>query len=152
MAKKPKKTTATTPKPAATDVTRPKRTARRRRNGAKTPASEARFLDALRKAKSIGAAAKAAQVDRRTVYRWREADPAFAESWDEAWDVGTDHLEDIALRAAQRGSERVLIALLRSRRPERFARTDVHHAGSLELTLTNAAAALDVKLARLPKR
>jgi hypothetical protein len=139
-------------KPDASHATCPKRTDHRRRNGAKTPASEARFLDALRKAKSIGAAAHAAGVDRRTVYRWREADAAFGECWDEAWDVGTDHLEDIALRAAQRGSERVLIALLRSRRPERFARTDVHHAGSLELTLNNAAAALDAKLARLARK
>jgi len=125
------------------------RTPRRHRNSRRTPAAEDKFLTALRAGKSIATAARAAGIGRRTAYDWRDRDPAFAESWDEAWDVGTDYLEDLALKGAEQGSERLLLALLKARRPERYARTVVEHEGSLEVALRHASDTLDQKLARL---
>jgi hypothetical protein len=127
------------------------RTSRKRRNSRRTPEAEEQFLAALRAGKSIAGAAGAAGLGRRTVYDWRERDPAFLERWDEAWDEGTDRLEDLALRGAEEGSERLLLALLRARRPERYARTVVEHDGSLEVALRHASETLDQKLARLPQ-
>ena len=98
------------------------RTSRVRRNSRRTPEAEAKFISALRAGKSIAAAARAAGVGRRTVYDWRDRDAAFAARWDEAWDVGTDHLEDLALKGAEQGSERLLLALLKARRPDRYQR------------------------------
>lgn len=45
---------------------------------------------------------------------------AFAAEWDEAVDEGTDVLEDVAFRRAVDGSDRLLIFLLKARRPEKF--------------------------------
>jgi hypothetical protein len=126
------------------------RTPRPHRNSRRTPEAEAKFLAALTGGQSIAAAARAAGIGRRTAYDWRDRDPAFATTWDEAWDVGTDHLEDLALKAAEKGSERMLICLLRARRPERYARTVIEHEGNLEVVLRHASETLDQKLSRLP--
>jgi hypothetical protein len=136
----------------ATRRSRTARTSRVHRNSRRTPEAEAKFLAALRLGKSIAAAARAAGIGRRTSYDWRDRDPAFASAWDEAWDVGTDHLEDLALKGAERGSERLLLALLKARRPERYARTVVEHEGNLEVVLRHAAESLDQKIARLAAR
>ena len=133
----------------STRRSRTARTHRARRNSRHTPKAEAKFLVALRFGKSIAAAAHSAGVGRRTVYDWRDRDPAFAAGWDEAWDVGTDHLEDLALKGAERGSERLLLALLKARRPERYARTLIEHEGSVEVLLRHASDTLEQKLARL---
>jgi hypothetical protein len=132
-------------KPPRTD-----RTLRSRRNGRRTPEAERKFLDALSDGKSIAAAARAAIVGRRTAYDWRDRDPAFAARWDEAFDEGTDKLEDLALKGAEQGSERLLLALLKARRPERYQRMQIEHSGSLEVMLNHAAETLAQKLARLP--
>ena len=129
--------------------TRTGRTPRAHRNNRKTPEAEAKFISALKVGKSIAAAARAAGVGRRTVYDWRDRDPAFAEAWDDGWDVGTDYLEDLALKAAEQGSERLLLALLKARRPERYARTVVEHEGNIEVLLRHASETLDQKIARL---
>ena len=125
------------------------RTPRARRNSSHTPEAETKFLAALKLGRSIAAAARAAGVGRRTVYDWRDRDPAFAAGWDEAWDIGTDHLEDLALKAAEAGSERLLLALLKARRPERYARTVVEPEGNVEVLLRHASQSLEQKLARL---
>ena len=125
------------------------RTSRRRRNSRKTADAEEKFLAALRAGKSIAAAARAAGIGRRTAYDWRDRDAAFAARWDEAWEVGTDHLEDLALKGAEHGSERLLLALLKARRPDRYQRMVVEHEGSLEVLLRDASETLNQKLARL---
>jgi len=125
------------------------RTHRTQRRGSRSPKAEDRVLASLKLGKSIAAAARAAGVGRRTVYDWRDSDPVFAGHWDDAWEVGTDRLEDLALRGAEKGNDRLLIALLRARRPERFARSLLEHTGGLEVTLKNASESLDAKLARL---
>ena len=131
-------------KPSRTDRTR-----RSRRNSRKTPGAEGKFLDALRDGKSIAAAARSAGVGRRTAYDWRDRDAAFAARWDEAFDEGTDRLEDLALSGAEQGSERLLLALLKARRPDRYQRMQVEHTGSLEVMLSHAANTLAQKLARI---
>ena len=125
------------------------RTSRVQRYGRRSKTAEDAFCTALRTGKSIAAAASAAGVGRRTVYGWRENDPAFAAGWDEAFEVGSDYLEDLALQRAEAGSERLLLALLRARRPGRFARTVVEHDGSLEVVIQNAKETLHAKLARI---
>jgi hypothetical protein len=129
---------------------RTNRTQRLRRNGRRTPEAEARFLVALRDGKSIAAAARAAGVGRRTCYDWRDRDAAFAARCDEAFDEDTDKLEDLALKGAEQGSERLLLALLKARRPDRYQRMQIEHSGSLEVMLHHAAETLAQKLARLP--
>ena len=52
------------------------------------------FLKALSAASSVTAAATAAGVSRMTVYRWQAADPAFAEAWRDAYEAGSDRIED----------------------------------------------------------
>jgi transposase-like protein len=48
------------------------------------------FLRELRRRGNVSDAAKKAGVDRTTPYRWREAEPEFAASWDEALDAAID--------------------------------------------------------------
>ncbi len=101
-------------------------------------AKRAAFLKALSETASVSAACERAGVSRRTVYTCREADPAFAEKWEKAETMGLDALEDEAIRRGFEGndkpvwqsrqlvghireySDRMLLAVLKARRPERF--------------------------------
>ena len=104
------------------------------------------FLDAVRSGSSIVEAAAAAHIPRSTLYRHRRVDEAFAAEWDEAFDDGADALEQEAQRRALDGSDTLLIFLLKSRRPQRFAHfervqvtgadggpVEVEHKGGLTL-------------------
>jgi hypothetical protein len=42
------------------------------------------FLRELEKTGSVSYSAARAGIERRTLYRWRDADPRFAERWDRA--------------------------------------------------------------------
>lgn len=97
-----------------------------------------RFLDALSQTASVTRACEVASLPRRTVYNWRARDPAFAGAWEAALDLGTDALEDEAVRRAMQGTERpvyqgktlvghirdysdtLLIFMLKARRPEKY--------------------------------
>lgn len=81
-------------------------TAEDRQNRTQEKEREA-FLAALREGASVSAAAKKAGVGRSTVYEWRNADEDFAKSWDDAYETGTDALEDEAKRRATVGVQRV---------------------------------------------
>lgn len=79
-----------------------------------------------------------AGLPRSTVYDWRHADQAFAQAWDAALELGTDALEDEAVRRAYHGTDKpvyqggkqvgtvrefsdtLLIFMLKARRPEKF--------------------------------
>jgi hypothetical protein len=96
------------------------------------------FLDSLAESANVTWACKATRVPRATVYEWREADPKFAKAWDEATELGTDALEDEAIRRGHAGvdkpvyqggekvgvvreySDTLLIFMLKARRPEKF--------------------------------
>lgn len=59
---------------------------------------------------SITGAAIHADIPRRTVYDWRDADAEFRAAWDEALEYGSDRLEDEAFRRAHDGVERPLVS------------------------------------------
>lgn len=88
------------------------------------------FLEGLRKGLSIHGAAKGAGVDRRTAYRWRDADKEFEEAWDDALEAGTDALEDALTRRALTISDKGAMFLLQARRPAKYRQpTRVEHSG-----------------------
>jgi hypothetical protein len=111
------------------------------RNPASKPIYQRRMLEALALGMSPRRAANAAGVGRSTAYLWRQEDPEFAAKWDEAVAEGIDCLEDEAHRRAVEGvkrpilrrgvivgetteySDKLLIFLLKRRRPEVFARS-----------------------------
>ncbi len=96
------------------------------------------FLEALAETASVSRAAEASGIVRTRWYACRRRDSAFAAAWDEALDQGSDALEDEAVRRALEGvekpvfrgnevvgylreySDRLLILMLKARRPERF--------------------------------
>jgi transposase-like protein len=104
----------------------------------RTPEKEAAFLDALAETASVTRACETAGIARRTAYDWRDADPEFAKAWDAAVQLGTEALEDEAVRRAHHGtdeavfyqgaecgtvrrySDTLLIFLLKARRPEKY--------------------------------
>lgn len=112
------------------------------------------FLSALREGASVSAAAKKAGVGRSTVYEWRNADDDFARAWDDAYETGTDAIEDEAKRRAVEGTDKpifykgaqvatvkeysdtLLMQQLNARRPEKY-RTNhkVEHTGGLKITI-----------------
>jgi Homeodomain-like domain len=108
----------------------------------------ARFLELLCDGESVVRAAAGAKVGRRTVYDWRNADAEFAREWDEAWEQGTDLLEEVALKRAVNGSDLLLIFLLKGRRPQRY-RDNVRHEVDARLTVSveDARAQLEQRLA-----
>jgi hypothetical protein len=115
------------------------------------PAAGANFLRALAEGMSVTAAARAANVSRRTVYLWRR-DPGFAESWADALEAATDLLEDAARTRATDGmSDRLLMALLAARRPERFGQKAAE-PGLTDDALEGARAKLERKLLGLARR
>lgn len=103
------------------------------------------FLDALRGNKQLGrlpmsvrAAADLVGINRRSVIRWKEKDPAFASAYEDALEDSADVLEDEAVRRAVDGvpkavyymgevvgrevvySDDLLKFVLAGRRPERY--------------------------------
>ncbi len=106
------------------------------------------FLKALARLGNVSDACRKARVPRRTVYNWRDEDPAFAEAWNEALEVATDALEREARRRAVTGtlrpvyqggklvgrireySDTLLIFLLKGARPDKYAdRVKSEHSG-----------------------
>ncbi len=115
-------------------------------------ALQAAFIAALSEVASVTEACRLSGLPRQTAYDWRHADAGFAQAWDEALELGTDALEDEAVRRAAHGFERpvfqggrqvgvtreysdtMLMMLLKARRPEKYReRTSVEHSGGLTL-------------------
>lgn len=105
------------------------------------------FLYHLSRSKSPAGAAELVNFSLRSFHRWRAQNAEFAERWEEALEVGTDRLEDVATYFATEGivefeqtstttakdgsvtvkkmvkrrvSDRLLIAMLEARRPDKF--------------------------------
>lgn len=95
------------------------------------------FLQALQQCGSPTYACKATGIDRGLMYRERAANPAFAEAWDRAVEIGIAALEDEAIRRAFEGTEKpvtiagnrevireysdtLLIFLLKANKPEKY--------------------------------
>lgn len=127
--------------------------------------AQERFLEGLRGGKSVSGAAKYAGASRASVYRWREDDTEFAAAWDDAYNTGTDVLEEEATRRATIGvprmkfykgqpimvtgtdgverpyienemSDTLLMQQLNARRPEKY-RTNhkVEHTGGMKIVI-----------------
>jgi hypothetical protein len=76
-----------------------------RKKRRKTPWRKA-FLANLSRTGSVTAAAQAAGVERKTVYRHREHHPDFGRAWDYALETFADHLEEVAVERATRGVQK----------------------------------------------
>ena len=119
-----------------------KRKTRITRNAAAHDAYKRLVVKGLAKGKSPSWAAEEAGIGRSTAWLWRKNDPQFAAAWDEAVAEGVDRLEDEAHRRAVEGynprpvyhkgkkvgeireySDSLLGLLLKSRRPEVYARS-----------------------------
>lgn len=75
------------------------------------------FLDLFAQSGNVMLSARGAGVDRSTPYRFRQQDATFAEAWAEADEVSTQVLEAEARRRAMAGSDRLIVFLLKARRP-----------------------------------
>lgn len=76
------------------------------------------FLTAYRDLATIRHAAEVSKVSRRSVYRWKDSDPAFAAAMDWAREDAIESLELVARERARRKSDLLLIFLLKSLRPD----------------------------------
>lgn len=103
-----------------------------------------KFLQAYAQTGNVSAAAKLAEVARRTHYEWLERDTRYAARFAEAVDEAADRLETEARRRAvsgvsepvfykgekvgamQKYSDVLLIFLLKGARPEKYAERHVH--------------------------
>ena len=83
------------------------------------------FLAALRSTGIVTLAAHAAQIDRNAPYAARRRNPVFAQQWDAAIEDGIQMLEAEARRRAIKGSDLLMIFLLKAHRPERY-RDNLH--------------------------
>lgn len=66
---------------------------------------------------TFSGAAKRIGIGRTTLHRWRQDDPAFDAALKEAYEAGTDTLEDKLTERAKAGSDHLLLEAVRSRRP-----------------------------------
>lgn len=105
------------------------------------------FLENLRQGMSIAKAAVEAGTARRTVCDKRLADEEFAKAWEDAYNEGTDRLEDEAMRRARDGvqkpvfqggqlvghvqeySDTLATLMLAGRRPEKYKKQSVELSG-----------------------
>ncbi len=78
------------------------------------------FLDWIQKGFSPTKAAKKTGNSVAFFNKWKAEDVNFARDWDEAYESGSDTLEDVATVRAKRGSDALLTTLLKARRPEKF--------------------------------
>jgi hypothetical protein len=108
------------------------------KKGDPPPNWRAKFLTELASTGNVTHSAKAAVVDKKTVYNHRHGDPDFAAAWLEAIDEANDTLEAEARRRAVNGvvepvyqggqkvgeilkySDTLLIFLLKGNRPDKF--------------------------------
>jgi hypothetical protein len=109
------------------------------------------FVAAIRKGATVGAAARAAGIDRTTAYAARTADPAFRAAWDEGEQDAIDTVEALLVDRIVNGVERpvfyqgkqcgvireysdhLMFAFLRAHRPERWALTAFDETKLIEL-------------------
>jgi hypothetical protein len=123
------------------------------RRAAITAAKRDAFLAALAAGRTVTDAAKVAGATREGFRLIRKRDQVFAEAWDDAYEQGADLLEGEALRRAVEGVERpivsggkvvttvreysdkLLILLLKGRRPEKYAHFEVTGRGGSPVQL-----------------
>jgi hypothetical protein len=70
-------------------------------------------------------------VARRTVYNARDADPEFAEQWDDALNQSLDVLEHEVYQRALKDDAQLAMFLLKAHRPATYRETQRHEVGLL---------------------
>ena len=121
-----------------------------RLNGEEKEAARATFLDVFSKTANVTLACQAARVDRRTVYKWKDAknNGGFGAAWAVALETANDMLEAEAYRRAVQGvdephfyegdivghvrkySDVLLIFLMKARMPHKYRETKrLEHTG-----------------------
>lgn len=79
------------------------------------------FLRLIHAGVRVRDAAASVAIHYSTLYRMRDGDPAFAKRWEDATRVKVDHLVREAERRAMNGSDKLIMFLLQSYKPETFA-------------------------------
>ncbi len=69
---------------------------------------QGRFLRTLAKTGNVAEACRAAGIDRRLAYRWRDRAPGFARRWKEVLSQATDLLRGELMERALIGRERIV--------------------------------------------
>lgn len=86
-------------------------------------------------------ACEALHLDRSTAFRWRQADPEFAQACRDALKVSIEKLEAEAERRALHGSDKLLMFLLERRAPDKYhIAQKLEHSGSVDLAAAVMAA------------
>lgn len=94
------------------------------------PAWAQTFLDLFAQSGNVMLSARGAGVDRTTPYRFRNEDERFRVAWEEADEASTQVLEAEARRRAMAQSDRLLVFLLKARRPATYRENyRVEHVG-----------------------
>ena len=106
-------------------------TAKPRKRGTQAQQKKA-FLAAYAELGTIVHACRAANVPRRTVYNWRQADEDFALALHDAGQDVRDDLVKEAIRRAKDGSDTMLIFMLKALDPAMFRENvKVEHSGRI---------------------
>jgi hypothetical protein len=92
-------------------------------------ARKATFCEALVKGQTPETAAKAIGVDRRTIYRWRDADAEFSRAWAEARERKIEVVENTLYRMAVEKDLGAVIFFLKCHKPEVYNRRQVIEIG-----------------------
>ena len=87
---------------------------------------------------SVSDAARIPGVHRTTPYFWRDQDPEFAQTWRDSHDKLVEGLEMEAFQRAAKGSDRLLIFLLKSYKPETYNESFLSKSPSASQCLTLA--------------
>ena len=78
------------------------------------------FLAAYEKTCNISEAAKASKLTRQAHYKWLREDEDYARIFEESKEIAAQVLEDTAVERAKKGSDVLLIFLLKGARPEKY--------------------------------
>lgn len=117
-------------------------------------ARQGAFLAAYETLGRVMPSAEAAGVDRRQHYRWLK-EPWYAEAFKESDEIATQMLEDEAVRRARgidgaQPSDRLLIKLLESKRPEVYNHPSKHeHSGTGNRPIEMNVSASELLLSRI---
>lgn len=105
---------------------------------------QARFLSAMGGCGTIKQAAKIADVDESNHRKNWVKDPEYREAFEEAKNRGVEDLEDEARRRAKKGSDVLLIFLLKAARPHIYReKIDHAHSGTVEVKMYGQEAPVD---------
>lgn len=83
---------------------------------------KARYLKAVELLGTLRAGCRAGRVSPHTVYQWREHDEDFMLRERETREAFIDSLEEIAVKRARDGSDKLVAMLLGALRPEKYKR------------------------------